>query len=338
MLSIGDAAYSADIIATGIDKSAQLAALADGRLLIGNGDGRVLVLNTLDGLQTLQEAFDARLMLSPPPINSIAVASSPQFQQDHFIYLSFLAREYQDQTIFRVVRVREVGNVLGEQATLFEAPVETSEPAADRVMSGARGPRMAFGPDRLLYVLLPTGVEFLREPAASVPVASMMRLTEAGRQPASGPLRGIAAHPLGFSWDPDTGAMWAVFPGDGEDTTVRSLSDGSIAQPVGGRLLPEMRRLRGDSGDMLLIQQGTHTYPGLRTLRPRVEGLAPWAARLAAPVIVESHSDRLADVVAGRNGALFLLMEGSGQPSAGIESDATGVVVRLTPLTAPAAR
>ena len=86
----------------------------------------------------------------------------------------------------------------------------------------AAGPRLAFGPDGLLYVALPPGVEFDREPAASTPHASMLRLRDDGRVPLDLPaLEGVPASPIGFDWHPSTGALWAMFPGEDGDVVLR---------------------------------------------------------------------------------------------------------------------
>jgi glucose/arabinose dehydrogenase len=338
VLSIGDVAYSADIVATGIDRSAQLAALPDGRLLVGNGDGQVLVVRP-EQVERPDVAFDARETLSPPPVASIAVARHPQFTANHFVYLSFLAKEDQERAILRVVRTREAGDALGEAATLFETPVTARQapggPAGDLLELLTAPPRMAFGPDGLLYVLLPPGVEFEREPAASVPVASMVRLTDEGRLPAAGPLRGLTAAPLGFTWQPDTGAMLAIFPGAGDDTVIRSLASTSSEPAAAGLPLPAMRHVRSAAGETLLMQPDVRAYASLKGVASRA-AMSRWTARLTAPVLVAPSFDRVGDVVAGSDGALFLTLEGS-TLSVSAGADAGGVVVRLTPIPAPAA-
>src|SRR6185295_5131367 len=94
--------------------------------------------------------------------------------------------------------------------------------AGDAASSQA-GPRMAFGPDRLLYVMLPPGLEFVNEPAASTPRASMLRLTDEGRVASGEPLSGVTSTPLAFTWHPTTGALWVMLRGDNGQAAVRSL-------------------------------------------------------------------------------------------------------------------
>src|SRR4029450_12069086 len=130
----------------------------------------------------------------PPPASPLGVAAHPDFTRNGFVYLSFFAHEQPDRPRLRLIRLRQVGDTLGEPATLFEAPLRASGEN-----SGLTGPRMAFGPGRILYLSLPAGIEFDREPAASSPVASMLRLTEDGRVPAAGPLTGVASPALGFA-------------------------------------------------------------------------------------------------------------------------------------------
>src|SRR6185436_8733671 len=117
-------------------------------------------------------------------------------------------------------------DTLGEAATLFDAPVATSaQPGAPVEAESAvpAGPRMAFGPDRLLYLMLPPGMEFVNEPAASTPNASMLRLDGDGRAAAIEPLSGVTATPLAFTWHPATGALWVMFRGANGDAAMRSL-------------------------------------------------------------------------------------------------------------------
>src|SRR6185436_12585667 len=158
-------------------------------------------------------ALDAE-MLTSQRVGTMGIVSHPDFAQNHLVYLSLLEYGRLDQTTLRVVRLREVGDTLGEAATLFEAPVAGS--AVDA------GPRMAFGPDRLLYLMLPPGMEFVREPAASTPNASMLRLDGDGRVVSAEPLSGVTSSPLAFTWSPATGALWVMFRGANGEAAVRS--------------------------------------------------------------------------------------------------------------------
>src|SRR6185436_11696937 len=190
--------FTADIVATGVRAPAQLAWLPDGRLLVSDADGRVRMVRPGE-LENREPALDSE-MLSSERVGTMGIVSHPDFTHNRLVYLSLLERGRADETRLRLVRLREVGDTLGEAATLFDAPVTTS-------MAQSGGPRMAFGPDRLLYLMLPPGMEFVNEPAASTPNASMLRLDGDGRAAAIEPLSGVTATPLAFTWHPATGAL-----------------------------------------------------------------------------------------------------------------------------------
>jgi len=231
-----------------------------------------------------------------------------------------------------VVRLREVGGTLGEAATLFDAPVAAGTGQSDA------GPRMAFGPDRLLYLMLPPGMEFVNEPAASTPNASMLRLDGDGRAAPTEPLSGVTSSPLAFTWHPTTGALWVMFRGANGDAALQSLDTRARVQTMG----TSTARLRFREGtgpaagtllhhaapDDLLVAQAL--------LGARADG-SRGIARLALPAQADDGvSDRISDVVAGDDGTLFAATH---NVASGAASDAgSDVVVRLRPVAATAAR
>ena len=154
-------AFSIDVIARGLRGPVQLASTPDGRLLIAEGDTGVRVVRP-GGLESPDLALDARRLLQPPPAGGLGLAVHPDFARNHFVYVSFLSRDRADKTLLRIVRLREVGDTLGEPLSLFEAPVmavpEASRPADNGTASSAavnrlgESPRLAFGPDGFLYL------------------------------------------------------------------------------------------------------------------------------------------------------------------------------------------
>jgi hypothetical protein len=220
-----------------------------------------------------------------------------------------------------------VGDTLGEPATLFEAPV------ADDGTSPQAGPRMAFGPDGLLYVMLPPGQEFVNEPAASTPQASMLRLTDDGRVPPGEPLAGVTSSPLAFTWHHATGALWMLFRGENGDAAVRSLGVRERVQTMG----VEAPRLRvregaGAAAGTLLLQSAPDDLLVAKALAGTRPDGSRGLARLALPwqSAAGGTSDRVGDVVADDAGTLFVVTNdglGSGD-----------VVVRLKPVSSPPAR
>jgi hypothetical protein len=324
VITIADGlSFTADIVATGVRAPAQLSWLPDGRLLLAEADGRVRVVRPGEP-ENRDPALESG-MLASQPLGTLGIASHPDFAQNRFVYVSLLERERFGDTRLRLLRLREVGDTLGEPATLFEAPVAGT--------SGQAGPRMAFGPDRLLYLMLPPGMEFVNELAASTPRASMLRLTEDGRASSIEPLSGITASPLAFTWN-STGALWVMFGGENGAAALRSLDGRARVQTMSA----EPARLR--------ISEGLGTAAGTLFLQPAPDNLlvaqalvgtradgSKGLARLALPVQkAGGMSDRIGDVVAGDGGTLFAVTSNAlPGVDAGAASD---VVVRLRPVPA----
>ena len=163
----------------------------------------------------------------------------------------------------------------------------------------------------------------------------MLRLSDDGRVPAAGPLSGVSAHPLGFTWHPSTNELWAVFPGQNGEAMLRSIAGGhtAVAERVG--LWTTAGGLR--SSGALVVQPAAVT-----TLLPLVRALvaaapengAPRTVRLTVPVLVGNELngvlDLVGDAVAGNGGTLFLATNNAGR-TGNAEAVAEDVIVRLTP-------
>jgi glucose/arabinose dehydrogenase len=191
---------------------------------------------------------------------------------------------------------------------------------------------MAFGPDGLLYVMLPPGLEFVNEPAASTPLASMLRLTDEGRVPPGEPLSGIAASPLALTWHPSTGALWVMFRGQDGQASVRSLGGRERAQVMGAQA-PRLLAREGvgsEAGTLFVQSAPDDLLVAQALLGTRADG-SKGLARLALPLqsTAGALSDRVGDVVTGVDGTLFAVTN-NGLVDGGA-SAASDVVVRLTP-------
>lgn len=327
--------FTADVVATGVRAPAQLAWLPDGRLLVSDADGRVRMVRP-GQTEDREPALDAE-MLSSQRVGPMGIVSHPDFAQNRLVYLSLLERGRFDGTTLRVVRLREVGDRLGEAATLFEAPVaDRAAQSGVPVQTGdaeQAGPRMAFGPDRLLYVMLPPGMEFVNEPAASTPYAGMLRLDGDGRA-SSEPLAGVTSSPLAFTWHPTTGALWVMFRGGDGGAAVRSLDARARVMAAGTARL-RLREGTGAAAGTLLHQSAPDDLLVAQALvGTRADG-SRGLARLALPAQADSGwSDRIGDIVAGDGGTLFAATHNAG----GVSDAGSDVVVRLRPVPKAAAR
>ncbi len=335
-LAFGGLEFTADTVATGVRAPAQLAALPDGRLLVSDADGRVRMVHPGQE-EDRDPALEARMLTAWQPVGPMGIASHPDFAENRLVYVSVLEPDPRGAMRLRVLRLREVGDTLGEPATLFEAPVAAGAPQTADVESLAQsGPRMAFGPDRLLYVMLPPGVEFVNEPAASTPRASMLRLTDEGRASSAPPLTGITASPLAFAWHQTSGALWVMFRSETGETSMRSLESRARAMSAGSVRL-RAREGAGASAGTLLVQAAPEELVAARAfVGTRADG-SKGLARLAFPLQAANRiSDRLGDVVAGNGGTLFLTT--SNGLVGGAPGGADDVVIRLTPVQAQTAR
>jgi len=329
VITIADGlSFTADVVATGVRGPAQLAWLPDGRLLLSDADGRVRMVRPGEP-EGRELALDAE-MLTSQRAGTMGIVSHPDFAQNHLVYLSLLEHGRLDQTTLRVVRLREVGDTLGEAATLFEAPVAGSAVEA--------GPRMAFGPDRLLYLMLPPGMEFVHEPAASTPNASMLRLDGDGRAVSAEPLSGVTSSPLAFTWSPATGALWVMFRGANGEAAVRSFDTRARVQAMGAGTA-RLRVWEGTgtaAGTLLHHSTADDLLVAQALVSARADG-SKGVARLALPAQADDGlSARIGDLVAGDAGTLFAVTSnGVVDGAAGTASD---VVVRLKPVPSSAAR
>jgi glucose/arabinose dehydrogenase len=336
----GGLTFAADVVARALKAPLQLASTPDGRLLVADADGRVRVVRP--GEDRIDAALDARALLDPPPVGPLGLAVHPGFARNQFVYVSFFAEDGPGRTLLRIVRLREAGDALGEPAAIFEAPV-TRAPQATRVADDGgnaqaadglsdQGPRLAFGPDGLLYALLPPGLEFSNEPAASRPRASMLRIADDGRVPEVGPLAGIIAHPLGFAWHPSTAVLWVIVPGEGGRAEVRPVTPGSGGDDPGHAVL-RMAVGRTPSSGALTLEAAP--LRGLEWSSAFMAGLdynAAGVIRLLVPILAESLltglSGRIGDVAAVGGGTLYLAASGT-DASRGAAADGGDVVMRL---------
>jgi hypothetical protein len=335
----GGQAFAIDVIARGLNGPVQLASIPDGRVLVSEGDARVRVVRP-GGLDSRDDALDARALLQPSPLGGLGLAVHPDFARNQFVYVSFLARDGADRTVLRIVRLRAVADTLGEPLSLFEAPIVATVGRWRNADDGQgldvpaaltrESPRLAFGPDRLLYALLPPGLEFHNEPAASSPHPSMLRIADDGRVPEVGPLTGIVAHPLGLAWHPTTAALWLIVPGTDGEALVQPSSASSVAgvDGAGRGVLRMTAGLEASSGALALQPSGLlQLAPSFQqAMTPESIGVL----RLVVPILAESVltgvSGRIADLVPAGAGTLYLTISDPGDVS-----NSGDVVVRLRP-------
>jgi hypothetical protein len=192
------------------------------------------------------------------------------------------------------------------------------------------GPRLAFGPDKLLYALLPPGTEFSAEPSASQPVSSMLRLRDDGRAPDIGPLSGVTAHPLGFAWHPETAALWGIVPTSEEEAVVQTLPHAAGFDLQTAPLALRMTNgVAGVSAEFTSRRAGALELARAMTQPVSLESVG--VVRLAIPALIgdllPGVSGQVLDVI-GDGGHVYLATV---DPSGPFGADDSATVIRLTP-------
>jgi hypothetical protein len=271
------------------------------------------------------------------------LALHPAFASNHFVYVAFLAQEQPGRLRLRLVRLREAGDRLGEPATLFEAPIAVDVQDSSVPILGAppgfpggpsgRAPHLAFGPDGLLYVLLPPGAQFDREPSASRPLASMLRLDDDGRAPEAGPLAGITAHPMGLTWHPATSELWVLAPGSNGAAVLRPVTgrDAPAAEEAGLAVM-RLTDAHGSESGALVFEPTPAPGALAAAFTLDLNPASFRTVRLATPILIESVlsgiSGRVGDVVSDGVSTLFLATSSGGGP-ANAPDVSGGVILRL---------
>lgn len=327
------AAPVAEVVARGIRMPAQLAALPDGRLLVAEAGGRVRMLHP-EQSEPAAVALEAGSLLNPAPTGPLAVAAHPDFAATGHAYLADLYVADRSRWRLRIVRLREVGGMLGEPATIFDAAVATAVSTDGAGVSITDGPRLAFGGDRLLYASLPPGFAFDGHPAASRPVPAIVRLTADGQTPAGGGLAGVTSHPLGFTWHPLTGDLLSFMASDSGAVTVHGLGAPSGAREWSARAVGQLSA-EHDSGSRLLRVAPLSSFEAAdlsHITALAAAGHLPSAVRLSIPTDLETLwpgiAGHLGDLVT-HAGTLYAVV---GDPPASTDSGpAEGMVVRLLP-------
>lgn len=213
-------AIAVDTLMTDVPWPVQLAALPDGRVLVGQGDGRVRTFHAA-APHRVTEALDAVTLFEPPPRGGVSITAAPAADAAlGHVFLSYIAHDDDGTRRLSVVRMREVDGRLGEPAATLDAPL--APPPAGAGDDAAPGSRIATGPDGLLYVLLPGGVALEGAVSADEAGAAVVRLAPDGR-PAPLEPGSIGTRPRVMGWTPATGAL-QLFDGAGRPAADAALT------------------------------------------------------------------------------------------------------------------
>jgi hypothetical protein len=203
----GATTFRTDRIVQGLERPTDLAIAPDRRVFVAEASSRVSIVS----------GRTRRTALEPIPGTTIlALTLDPQFARTRHVYV---VRALVESTpaFVRLLRYREVGGTLGEEATLLDGvPASADQPAA----------ALRFGPDGKLYAAFEGNV---------------LRLNADGStprdQPSGRPIFAMGVRkPRGLDWDAD-GRLW-IADRDGETRGERLLGFAGRPEPGVPHLTP----------------------------------------------------------------------------------------------------
>ena len=277
------------------------------------------------------------------------LALDPAFPDNGFVYLLQAGERLGAAAGGRLVRYREVGGTLAQAAVLLDdLPVGPAPPAG----------RLRFGPDDLLYAGLGGAGDADEAQDIASYAGKMLRVRADGATPDGNPFASPVyslGHfgPGGFDWHPLTGALWAAEPGGAGPGEVNRIEAGAdyggpaaegLRPPSGTRPPPGTRppvlslspstapagasfytgaAIAEFRNDLFVAALG-----GAHLLRIRFNPADPDSI-VAAERLLDGRFGRLADVVTGPDGGLYIATsnrDGRGTPAPGDDR-----IIRLMP-------
>lgn len=182
----------ADIRFEGLSEPTAAVVAPDGRVFIGTTSGIVTVKDAAALGPT--QATDGGVM---------ALALSPTFDRDGYIYVTQVVASESGGRLFRIARYRDFGSHLGARMVVLESGPAAASPSA----------ALQFGPDGKLYAAFDDGGSVIAAVRMSEWSGKVLRLEPDGRTPpdqaAASPVlfRGLTS-PRGLDWTLDGSALW----------------------------------------------------------------------------------------------------------------------------------
>jgi aldose sugar dehydrogenase len=199
----------------------------DGRMFVTERPGRVRVIQ--GGRLLPDPALTLGDVSASGESGLLGMALHPQFTQNHLIYMVYTAQRPDGARVNRLVRYREVGNVLAERAVLLD------DVGAASIHDGSR---VRFGPDGKLFVTMGDAANAsVAQDLASLS-GKILRLNEDGTTPRDNPFASPVfsfghRNPQGLDWHPVTGDLWETEHGaTGNDELNRILPGRNYGWPT----------------------------------------------------------------------------------------------------------
>lgn len=324
----------ATVVATGLEAPWELAFLPDGRALVTERPGRVVLFS---------RGFRTRRVVATLAVDTggrkegglLGLALDPAFRRNRLVYLFRTARSDENQ----VLRYRLSGNRL-----VFARKIVGGIEASD----SHNGGRIKFGPDRALWI---TTGEAYRENLAQDPKSlngKILRLTLAKARGRGGRPEIVSRghrNVQGLDWQPGSRRLFATeFGAEDRDEVNIIRRGGNYGWPQakghdtgGGRFVPAVWDTGSDnvapSGATFVHRRGSAwtgnflfgTLRGTHLARMRVSG----ARVLGVERLYDDRFGRIRDVVEGPDGAVYLLT--SNRDGRGDPTSADDRVIRIAP-------
>ncbi|HUP48657.1 MAG TPA: PQQ-dependent sugar dehydrogenase [Thermoanaerobaculia bacterium] len=191
-------------VARGLEVPWSIAFAPDGRIFVTERPGRIRVIE--DGALRSQPLHTIPNVSSRSEEGLMGLALHPDFGQNRLLYVCY-ATNRGGRMIDEVVRFRDTGIALTDAATIL-----TGIPAA-RFHAGCR---LAFGPDRKLYVTTGDATEGRIAQDLKSLGGKILRLEDDGSIPEDNPFAGSPVwsyghrNPQGLAWDPVRGLLFST--------------------------------------------------------------------------------------------------------------------------------
>lgn len=309
--------FGVEVVATNLQIPWAMAFAPDGRLFFTERPGRIRVLQ--NGQVLAAPALEIDDVAAVGEGGVLGLALHPRFAETRHVFVAYTARLPGGGRENRIVRYREVGNMLAERAVILDRI-----PAAD-IHDGAR---VRFGPDGRLYVTMGD----VAQPSVAQDLASLngkiLRINDDGSVPADNPFGSPVysyghRNPQGIDWQPVSGDLWATEHGQtGNDELNRIDAGRNYGWPVieadqmrAGMETPVLFFTPAVAPSGASFYTGTAiagfrnnlfiaTLRGLHLHRVRFDPADP--RRVAATErLLEGRFGRIRDVVTGPDGALY---------------------------------
>jgi glucose/arabinose dehydrogenase len=184
-----------EVVATRLTVPWEIAFLPNGDMLVTERDG------TLKLFGSSEAEFPISGVRQGGEGGLLGLAIHPNFSQNNFIYLYFTTTN----TTNKVVRYRLANNQLTEDRTIIE-----NIPGANNHDGG----RIAFGPDRLLYITTGDAQQTSLAQDTNSLAGKILRITDEGAVPSDNPFNNPVysyghRNPQGIAWD-SQGKLWST--------------------------------------------------------------------------------------------------------------------------------